>query len=130
VVWIWQTSCGLRRVRETTSISGGVGFFFLFDMMVVNMFIIYLAEYKKRSQKLVSHLEFRVKLCEALLQSWELQGHPTRPWSRNYCYPIFMELWKPCIVCNSLGMFLVTRSKTHCTRCDHKYMCFKKGCYK
>jgi hypothetical protein len=44
-------------------------FFFLLDMTVVNMFIIYLAEYKKRSQKPVSHLQFKIKLCEALLQN-------------------------------------------------------------
>jgi hypothetical protein len=47
-------------------------FFFLLNMTVVNMFIIYLAECKRRSQKPVSHLQFRVKLCEALLHGWEL----------------------------------------------------------
>jgi hypothetical protein len=43
--------------------------FVLLDMIVVNMFIIYLAEYKRRSKPLVScsHLQFMVDLCEAPL---------------------------------------------------------------
>jgi hypothetical protein len=48
-------------------------FFFLLDMIVVNTFIIYLAECKRPSKKPISHLQFRVKLCEALLQQWPPQ---------------------------------------------------------
>jgi hypothetical protein len=43
-------------------------FFFLPDITVINMFIIYLAKYKRRLQKSVSHLQFRVELCEALIR--------------------------------------------------------------
>jgi hypothetical protein len=41
--------------------------FFFLDMTVVNMFIIYLAEFMRRSQEPVSHLQFWMKLCEALV---------------------------------------------------------------
>jgi hypothetical protein len=98
-------------------------------MIVVNMFIIYFAECKKRSQRPVSHLHFMVKLCEALLQNWEPQGRPTNPLCRNFCYPVFIELKKPCMVCNGPGMLPVIKPKTYCVGCN-KYMCFKKGCYK
>jgi hypothetical protein len=104
-------------------------FFFLLDMTVVNMFIIYLAECKRRLQKPVSHLQFWVKLCETLVHGWEPQRHPARPLSRNFCYPVFMGLKALCVVCNSSGVLPVIRPKTYCARCN-KYMCFKKGCYK
>jgi hypothetical protein len=104
-------------------------FFFFLDMTVVNMFIIYMAECKRRGQRLVSHLQFRVKLCEALLQNWEPQGHSAHPLSRRYCYPIFTELRKPYVVCNGPRVLPMVRPKTYCARCN-KYMCFKKGCYK
>jgi hypothetical protein len=93
------------------------------------MFIIYLVECKRREQRPVSHLQFRIKLYEALLQNWEPQGHSACPLSRSYCNPIFTELQKPCIVCNGPGMLPVVRPKTYCARCN-KYMCFKKDCYK
>jgi hypothetical protein len=41
-------------------------FFFLLDMIMINMFIIYLVECKKRLQKLVSHVQFMVELYEVL----------------------------------------------------------------
>jgi hypothetical protein len=104
-------------------------FFFLLDMTVVNMFIIYLAKCKRRSQKLVNHLQFWVKLCEALVHGWEPQRHPAHPLSRSYCYPVFTELKAPCVVCNGPGVLQVIRPKTYCARCK-KYMCFKKGYYK
>jgi hypothetical protein len=104
-------------------------FFILLDMTVVNMFIIYLAEYKRRSQKPVSHLQFRVKLCEALLHGWEPQKHPAHPLSRSYCYSVFTELQKPCVACNGPRMIPIIRPKIYYAGCN-KYMCFKKGYYK
>jgi hypothetical protein len=41
--------------------------FFLLDVTILNMFIIYLAKCKRRSIKPISHLQFKVKLYEALL---------------------------------------------------------------
>ena len=93
------------------------------------MFIIYLAEYKRRSQKLVSHLQFQVRLYEALLHSWEPQRHPARTLFRSYCYLVFMELKAPCVVCNGPRVLPLIRPKIYCARCN-KYMCFKKECYK
>jgi hypothetical protein len=43
-------------------------FFFLLDTTMVNMYIIYLTECKMWSKPPVTHLQFRVELCEALLQ--------------------------------------------------------------
>lgn len=105
-------------------------FFFVLNMTNVNMFIIYLMECKNRFQKPISHLQFMVELCEVLLQSCELQGNTALLWFRSYCYPIFTELRKPCMVCNGLEVVPVIRSKTCCTGCNNKYMCFKKRYYK
>ena len=102
-------------------------FFFLLDMMVVNMFIIYLAECKRRLQKPVSHLEFWVKLYEALLLGWKPQRHPARPLSKIYCYLVFTKLKVLCEVRNGLEVLLVIQLKTNCAGCN-KYICFKKGC--
>jgi hypothetical protein len=127
---MWRTSCTGHIGSKTIPTSGGTGFsLFLLDRTVVNMFIIYLAECKRTSQKPVSHLQFRIKLCEAFLQNWEPQGHPVHPLSRSYYYHVFTELQKPCVVCNGPGVLPVVRPKTYCTWCN-KYMCFKKGCYK
>jgi hypothetical protein len=82
-------------------------------MTVVNMFIIYLAKCKRRSQRPVSHLQFRVKLCEALIQNWDPKGCPVHPLSRSFCYHVFTELKKPYVVCNGPGMLPVIRPKTH-----------------
>jgi hypothetical protein len=48
-------------------------FFFLLDMMIVNMYIIYLAHVKNSWQGRIpmTHLQFKVGLCKALLDSWE-----------------------------------------------------------
>jgi hypothetical protein len=105
-------------------------FFFLLDTTVVNMYMIYLVECKRRSKPLVTHLQFRVELCEALLQQWRSLRAPKPPRRRGYYYPVFTELWKPCVVCNGPGMSPVVRPGTYCSWCDNKYMCFRKGCYK
>jgi hypothetical protein len=121
--------CAFYSTQNRTHLWWHRVFFFLLDMMVVNMFIIYLAECKRRVQRPVSHLQFRVKLCEALLQNWKPQGYSAHPLSRSYCYPIFMELRKPCVVCNGPRVLPVVWPKIYCTRCN-KYMCIKKGCNK
>jgi hypothetical protein len=105
-------------------------FFFLLDTIVVNMYIIYLAECKMRSKSSITHLQFRVELWETLLQQWRSIKAPKPPCQRGYCYTVFTELRKPCVVCNSHGVSLVVRLGTYCSRCDNKYRCFKKGCYK
>jgi hypothetical protein len=96
-------------------------------MTIVNMFIIYLAELKRRLQKPVSHLQFWVKLCEVLLHGWKPQRHLARPLSKSYCYLVFTELKAPCEVCNGPDVLLVIQPKTYFAGCN-KYMCFKKGC--
>jgi hypothetical protein len=62
-------------------------------------------------------------------KGWEPQGDFTRPLSRSYCYPIFTELKKPCVVGSGLGVLPMIRHKTYCAGWN-KYMYFKKDCYK
>ena len=71
VVWTWRINCKRHIAWRTALTNGGTRFsFFLLDMAVINMFLIYLAKCKKRSQKLVTLVQFRVELCEVLLQNW------------------------------------------------------------
>ena len=42
-------------------------FFFLLDMIVINIFIIYLGKCKRQLNKPINHLQFMVELCEVLL---------------------------------------------------------------
>jgi hypothetical protein len=76
-------------------------FFFLLDMIVVNMYIIYLAECKRRLKPPITHLQFMVELCDVLLQQWRSTRHPGPPRWQGYCYPVFIEVRKPCVVCNA-----------------------------
>ena len=105
-------------------------FFFSLDMTIINMFIIYLAEYKRWSKLPISHLQFKVQLCEALLQNWGSREYEAYAQSRSYCYPASIAAQRPCVVCNRPGMVPVTRTTTYCKGCNNKYMCFKKGYYK
>jgi hypothetical protein len=105
-------------------------FFFLLNMIVVNIYIIYLAECKMRSKPPVTHLQFRVELCEVTLQQWRSMKTSEPPCWRGYCYHVFTKLRKPCVVCNGLGGSPVVQPGTYCSGYDNKYMCFKKGCYK
>jgi hypothetical protein len=74
-------------ILKTAPTSGSTGFyFFLLDMTVVNMFIIYLVECKRRSKKPINHLQFRVGLCEVLLHQWGPGENQGPPRSINYCY--------------------------------------------
>jgi hypothetical protein len=89
VMWMWQISCMHHIVCRIARTSGDIRFFsFLLDMMLINMFIIYWTECKKRSQKSVSHLQ----LCEALIRGREPRGDPQPLRTRSFHYPIFMEL--------------------------------------
>jgi hypothetical protein len=47
-------------------------FFFLVDTTIVNMYILYLAHLQQQRvpQRPMTHLQFKLQLCEALLQNW------------------------------------------------------------
>jgi hypothetical protein len=108
-------------------------FFFLLDMTVVNMFIMYVVACKisfAHPRKPVTQLQFRTHLCEALLKNWEGQGATTVPPSTTgtgVCFPVQTRLRNPCVVCND-GTLPLIRPHWYCTKCN-MYMCLKKGCF-
>jgi hypothetical protein len=72
------------------------------------------------------HLQFKVGLCEALLDSWEMRnfipeddGAPP-----NYCVPFHSIVQKPCMACE-IGF-----PHNYYHNCGDKYMCLRKVCYK
>jgi hypothetical protein len=73
-------------------------FFFLLDMTVVNMFIMYVAACKTSfvyPRKPMTHLQFRTQLCEALLKNWEGRGATTIPppiAGTGVCFPMQTRL--------------------------------------
>jgi hypothetical protein len=105
-------------------------FFFLLDMTVVNMFIMYIAACKTSfvyPRKPVTHLQFRIELYRALLRNWEGRGTsttcpPTR--GTGVCFPVQTKLRNPYVVCNT-GTLPLIRPYTYCAKCK-KYMCLKK----
>jgi hypothetical protein len=56
----------------------------------------------------------------------EIYKEPWPPSSARLCYPIFMEVRKPCVVCNGPGVTPVVQPGTYYSGCDNKYMCFKE----
>ena len=107
-------------------------FFFLIDTSIVNMYAIYLDKCRSCAppQKPMTHLQFQIQLCEALIQNWE--EHKGRdlwdaPQGRKICFRKFGKLQNPCVVCND-GSKLVIRPKTFCPTCK-KFMCWQKGCF-
>jgi hypothetical protein len=99
-------------------------------MTVINMFIIYLAKYKRRSKKPISHLQFMIELYEAFLYQWGPREYQGPPRSTSFCCSTSIEVQKPCVVCNGPKMGPVIRTRTYCKGCNNKYICFKKRCYK
>jgi hypothetical protein len=103
-------------------------FFFLLDMTIVNIYIIYAAHVKnsREARMPMMHLQFKVGLCAALLDGWEMRnfipdddGAPP-----DYCMPSHSIIRKPYVVCE------VSFPYIYCHHCGDKYMCLKKGCYK
>jgi hypothetical protein len=105
-------------------------FFFLLDMTVVNMFLIYIDKCKNMSpvRKPMSHLQFRTDLCEALLLRWRVREEDdlcSPPAGRGYCYPVHSNKRNPCVVCNKSKDQKGKRPHYYCSSCDNKFMCFK-----
>ena len=75
----------------------------------------------------MNHLQFKLGLCEALLQGWEVRdpipcelAPNERPVICTLSYP---EIRRPCVVCH------VGRPHFLCYKCGLKWMCLRKGCY-
>lgn len=108
-------------------------FFFLLDMIVVNMLLMYVGACKTsfaHSRKPMTHLQFRTKLCGALLRNWEGRDTSTAcPSARGtgVCFPVQTKLQNPCVLCNT-GTLPLIRPYTYSAKCK-KYMYLKKGCF-
>ena len=85
-------------------------FFFLLDLIVVNMYIIYLHCFHNVSKEQgfkklpMIHLQFKLGLCEALLLRWEV-GDPIpcdmAPNERSViCTPLYSKIRKSCVICH------------------------------
>jgi hypothetical protein len=76
----------------------------------------------------MTHLQFKMGLCEALLDGWtvrnlqplDLADIPNRP---MICTPSYSTLRYPCVVCNKYEPHF------YCYKCGYKWMCLKEGCY-
>ena len=108
-------------------------FFFLLDMKVVTMFIMYVAACKTffmHPRKPRHTYTFMTELCGALLRNWEGRGTSIAYLSAqgtSICFPVQTILWNPFVVCNIETLPLI-RPYTYCAKCK-KYMCLKKGCF-
>ena len=105
-------------------------FFVLLDITVVNMFLIYIDKCKRALpiRKPATHLQFRTKLCEALLCNWRGRNNNDlllQPRRRGLCFPLHSKKRIPCVVCNKANSKNGKRPHYYCASWDNKFMCFK-----
>jgi hypothetical protein len=101
----------------------------MLDVTEVSMYIMYLSRCKEGRNPVtlpMSHLEFKVALCKALLQGWPLCNAivndilTERP---SIHMPSHTIAKRTCVVC------AVRTPHTYCYQCGFKFMCWKEGCY-
>jgi hypothetical protein len=102
-------------------------FYFLLDMTIVNMYIMYLSilDWQRQKKVPITHLQFRTELCRALLQNWngrERGDKPILPRVPVVCCPSYHQKRRDCFLCGKKTNFF-------CYLCDCKFMCVKHGCY-
>ena len=102
-------------------------FYFLLDMTIVNMYIMYLSILRtERVRKVpITHLQFCTKLCHALLQNWSGRKSTNRPilaYLPIVCCPSYHGKRKHCFICGKKTNFF-------CDLCDCKFLCIKHRCY-
>jgi hypothetical protein len=56
--------------------------------------------------------------------------NPEPPRRRGFCSLVFMELQKPCMVCNGHGLSPVVRPRTYCSGCDTSTCVSRNGATK
>jgi hypothetical protein len=88
-------------------------FYFLLDMTIVNMYIMYLSILgRQRLRKVpITHLQFRTELCHALLQNWNRRDRGERPILANVpvvCCPSYNRKRRKCFLCGKKTNFFVT----------------------
>jgi hypothetical protein len=102
-------------------------FYFLLDMTIVNMYIMYLSILKRQRVRKVpiTHLQFRSELCSALLQNWGGRETTTKPILVRppiVCCPSYHHKRRRCFLCGK-------KTNYFCYLCDCKFICVKSGCY-
>ena len=103
-------------------------FFFLLDMTMVNMYIIYVEKCKTYvpPREPLTHLQFMEEMCKALTKNWQRRNvrEVVALCNRGLvCYPAKSNNPRGvCVICK-------LRPCTYCPTCDCKFMCFKKGCF-
>jgi hypothetical protein len=104
-------------------------FWFLIDMTLVNMYIMYLSRAAERPNPIsqpMTHLQFKTALVEALLLRWERRVDVSnaelthRP---KIHMPSHSHLRRPWVVCKT------QKPSIYCYQCGFKFMYWKKRCY-
>ena len=108
-------------------------FFFLLDLTMVNMYIIYLhclqnVDCSRAQQTPMTHLQFKIGLCDALLKGRKSRDVNPQDLVRHLVWPVvytptYSKIPRPCLVCH------VQKPHFFCYKCDSKWMCLKKGCF-
>jgi hypothetical protein len=102
-------------------------FFFLLDVTVTNMYIMYIQILQRlgRSEEGITHLQFRNGLAQALSQNWgtrNCKGSLELPrYPKIHC-PRYTTFRRKCVRCRKRCNFLFFL-------CGWRWMCVKKGCY-
>jgi hypothetical protein len=102
-------------------------FYFLVDMTLVNMYIMYMSILaRERIKKVpITHLQFRTEMCRALLQNWNRRERAQRlvlTRAPVVCCPSYHNKRRDCFLCGK-------KTNIFCYLCDCKFMCIKHGCY-
>jgi hypothetical protein len=104
-------------------------FFSLLDITEVNMYIMYLDRCKQSQNRVThprTHLQFKTKLCKALLHGWRGQNEVNNEALTHRLsihMPLHSKTKKLCIVCK------LHTPHTYCYQCGFKFMCWKEGCF-
>jgi hypothetical protein len=104
-------------------------FFALLDITEVNMYIMYMSRCATGPhpvERPMTHLQFKIALCEALLQGWTRRNEH---WNEVLSHrptihmPSHTHLKRLCVVCK------LHTPHTYCYKCNFKFMCLNNGCY-
>jgi hypothetical protein len=101
--------------------------FSLLDITEVNMYIMYKDHCKQGRNPVthpLTHLQFKTKLCEALLHGWKGQqefNNKALTHRPSIHMPSHSTTKRLCVVCK------IHTHHTYCYKCGFKFMCWKQG---
>ena len=108
-------------------------FFFLLEVIVVNMYIIYLdsftnVKWERTQETPMTHFQFKQSMSEALLadlvlRNREPQDLPLVLERPVICTPTNSKQQRRCVVCNNV------EPHWYCHKCGDKWMCLCRGCF-